>query len=193
MQSLGLGGLLLFLAAARALGRAQHHDHCSAFDVRHLIHRRGWAKVLGHALQDTPSNILVRHLPTAKSHREFDLIACFEELERQPALRLQVMLADLRAEADLFDVGRLLPLARFALAPALLVAELAIIHETTHRRDGVGLYFDEVESALAGHLQRIPGAQNADVRAVFVDQANLWDANALIDTDGSSGADGCLP
>jgi hypothetical protein len=66
----------------------------------------------------------------------------------------------------------------------LLVAVLRVVHDPAHGRTRIGSNLDQVEVLVPRVLQRIVGALDPDLSAVFVDQANLGHANALVDTGG---------
>ncbi len=71
--------------------------------------------------------------------------------------------------------------ARFALFPALLVAETPIIHEPTNRWNGVRRHFHQIKPAFARHLHRITCQDDPNLRTFVIDQANLADPDPLVD------------
>jgi hypothetical protein len=77
--------------------------------------------------------------------------------------------------------------ARLALFATLLVPELAIVHEPADGWHRVGRHLDEIESSFARHLERVECWDDADLLAVFVDQPDLANPDALVDPclDGS--------
>ncbi len=78
-------------------------------------------------------------------------------------------------------------LARVALLAPLLVAVLAVVHQATHGWDGRRRHLNQVKTALARHLQRLAGGQDAELLPVLVDDPHLADADALVDAGGTVG------
>src|SRR5690606_16516527 len=74
----------------------------------------------------------------------------------------------------------LLALARLALALALFVAELAVVHQAAHRRARVGCDFNQVQVPFLGHGQSLVGRQNAQLLAVLIDDPHLADADLMV-------------
>ena len=96
-------------------------------------------------------------------------------------LGVVVVLGDLRAELDLADRDLLLVLARLLLLLRLLVLVLGVVEHAADGRLGLGRHLDEVEVALLRVAQRVVDLHHADLLAVLADQANLWNADALVD------------
>jgi hypothetical protein len=86
-------------------------------------------------------------------------------------------------ELDLFDRDDLLLFLGGAFALFLLVEEAAVILDAANRGNRVGRNFDQIETAFAGDLQCLKGGQDAQLLAVFVDDANLARANPVVDAD----------
>jgi hypothetical protein len=86
-------------------------------------------------------------------------------------------------ELDFLENDDFLLLAGGALAFVLFVQELAVILDAADGRDGIGRDLDEVETALTRDLQSFKRRQNAELLAVFVDDADLACANSFVGTD----------
>jgi hypothetical protein len=176
------GGLLraLFVSSSR-LRRTHEHHHRSSLDMGRLINRPDLAQLRRKAIEQILADLLVSHLASTKEDAELHLIACFEELACLSPFGLEIVVVDLGPNSNLFQVRGLLSLAGLSLAPALLVAEFAIVHEAAYRGDRVRLNFDQVETAFTRHFHCVSGANDAYVVALFVDESNLWDSNSLVD------------
>src|SRR5215213_1980082 len=74
-----------------------------------------------------------------------------------------------------------------ALFAALLVPKLSVVNEPADGWHRVGRHLDQVETPLAGHLERVKCWNDADLLAVLVDQPDLANPDAFIDPclDGS--------
>ena len=103
--------------------------------------------------------------------------------DRLILLGLVVVLVHGHGELDLLDRDDLLLLLGGAFALFLLVEEAAVVLDAADRGNRVGRNLDQVEAALAGDLQRLKGRQDAQLFAVFVDDADFARANLLVDAD----------
>src|SRR5690606_23238147 len=86
-----------------------------------------------------------------------------------------------------------LVLARLALFPALLVPELAVIHQPAHWWGSVRRNLDEVEPSLPCHVKRFPGGNNADLPAFVINQSYLAYPNALVNASLRGSGNGSPP
>ena len=68
----------------------------------------------------------------------------------------------------------------FAFFLRFFVNEFPKIHYTTNRRGGPGGNLYKVHLGIAGNLQCLADRYNTDITAIWADQANLRDADALI-------------
>ena len=95
------------------------------------------------------------HLTTAKLQRDFDLVALVDESDDVTCLGVEVALADFWPVLHFLhrDIRRLLP-SLFGLL-ALLVFELAVVHDATDGWVRTGGDFDKVEVKPTGHTQRV--------------------------------------
>jgi hypothetical protein len=121
-------------------------------------------------------------LAAPEHDRHLHLVLLLEEALDVAALRLVVVLGDLRAQLDLPDVGLLLVLARRLRLLLLLVLVLRVVEDPSHGRLRVRGDLDQVEIPLLGSLEGLGGRDDADLLAVLVDQAHLGHADPLVDT-----------
>ena len=98
-------------------------------------------------------------------------------------LGLVVVLVDGDGELDFLDDDDFLLLARGPFALVFLVEEFAVVLNAADRRHGVGRDFHQIQAALAGNLQSFKGRKNAELLAVFVNDANFTRANPIVDAD----------
>ena len=103
-----------------------------------------------------------------------------EKLCRLAPFGFQVMVVDLRSNANFLEFDDVLILARIALLAALLIPELAIVHKTAHRWNSIRRNFDEIKSLLASHLERVTRRDDPYLVTFVIDQPDLADPDALI-------------
>lgn len=168
------------------------HDHGAAFHPGRLFDRAVRTELIGELIEQRLAQIGVGHLAAAKKDGEFHFVPGVEELGRLPPLRLEVVIVDLRPDANFFQFDDMLMTSRLALFPALLVAVLPVVHEPADGWHGIRRHLDQVEPTLARHLKRIECRDDADLLAVLIDQPNLADPDALIDA-GLDGSGNSLP
>jgi hypothetical protein len=166
---------------------SHEHDHGPALHARRLFDRAVRTELIGELIEKRLAQIRVGHLATAEEHSQLDLVSGVEELRGLTTFRLEVMVVDLGPDADLFQFDDVLMAAGLALFAALLVPELAVVHEPADGRHRVGRHLNQVEAPLAGHLERVKCWNDADLLAVLIDQPDLANPDALVDPclDGS--------
>ena len=175
-SGLGLGGFLL-------LGRGNDGVQDGAFHSGHELDDAGFADVLDQAVDDGVAEFAVGHLAAAEAEAGLDLVALGEEAHGLVLLGLIVVLIHGDGELDLFDRDDFLLFAGGAFALFLLVEEAPVILDTADGWDGVGRNLDKVQTTLAGNSQRLEGRKDAELFAVFVDDADFARANSIVDAN----------
>jgi len=154
-----------------------------AFHAGHKLHDAGFTDVQNEAVDDLVAQLAVSHLAAAEAEAGLDLVAIGEESDGLIFLGLVVVLVDGDGEFYLFDDDYLLAFFGGAFALFLLVEEAAIVLNAADGGDRIGRNLDQVETAFAGDLQGLEGGQDAELFAVFVDDADLTCANSIVDAD----------
>jgi hypothetical protein len=155
--------------------------HVAALLLGRLLDRGEIAEVLVEAVEQGAAALGMGLLATAEHDRDLDLVLLVEEALDVALLRLVVVVGDLRPELDLADVDLLLVLARLLGLLLLLVLVLRVVEQAADRRARVGGDLDQVEVGLAGDPARLVGVDDADLLTVGTDQADLRNADALVD------------
>jgi hypothetical protein len=88
----------------------------------------------------------------------------------------------LRAQADFLDLNLGLGFLGFAVLFSPFVDELAVVNHTADRRIGVRRDLDQVQLSVACDLQGLADRYDTDVAAIWPDQADFRDADALINS-----------
>ena len=156
---------------------------CRAFHARHELDQASVADIKNEAVDDLVAEIAMRHLAAFESQRRLNLVAFSEEPDCLVLLGLVVVLINRHRELDLFDDDDLLFLACGAVALVLLVKELAIVLDLADGGHGVGGDLYQVERAFPGHLEGVKRGHDAELFAIFVDDANLAGADAFVSAD----------
>ena len=163
------------------LAGREDHVHVAALLLRCLLDGREIAEVLVEAVEQRPAALRVGLLATAEHDRHLDLVLLVEEALDVALLGLVVVVGDLRAQLDLADVDLLLVLARLLGLLLLLVLVLRVVEQAADRRARVRRDLDQVEIGLAGDPAGLVGVDDPDLLAVGADQADLRNADALVD------------
>ena len=154
-----------------------------AFHARHELDNTGFANILNQPVDDGVAQIAVSHLTAAEAQAGLHLVAASQKLHRLILLGLVIVLVHGHGELDLLDHDHLLLFLGGALALFLLVEEAAVVLDAADRGNRVGRNLHQVQAALAGNLQRLKRRQNAQLFAVFVDDADFARANPVVDAD----------
>ncbi len=96
----------------------------------------------------------VGHLTAAEAHSDLDAVAFLEELHRVSHFNVQVVRVDAGGHTDLLDLDDTLILTGFLFLLELVKAELAVVHDLAHGRDGVGRDLYEIKLLFLCHSQR---------------------------------------
>ena len=154
-----------------------------AFHSRHEFDETSVADIEDEAIDNLVPEVAMGHLPAFESQRRLDLVAFSQKPDCLVLLGLVVVFVDRHRELDLFDDDNLLLLSRSALALIFLVKVFAVVLNLADRRDGVGRDLYQVEGAFPGHLESVKGSHDAELFAIFVDDANLAGADAFVSAD----------
>ena len=138
------------------------------------------AQLFLHPFEHAPTQVLMRHFPATEADGELHLIFVLQELVRVAHFGLIVVVFDARAHLDLFEFDNLLALAGLVGLFLLLVFELAEVHDLADRRVYVRRHLNEVEAGVGGAVERVTGADNAEVVAFIIDEANIRHVNIAI-------------
>ena len=154
-----------------------------AFHAGHEFDDAVVANVEDQAIDDLVAEIAVRHLAALEAQRGLDLVPFVKEADCHVLFGLVVMLVDGDREFDFLDDDDLLLLARGAVGLVFFVQVLAVVLDFADRRDGVGGDFYQVKGALPSHFEGFEGSHDAELLAIFVDDADFAGAYALIRAD----------
>ena len=144
-------------------------------------------QAIGDLQQQHAAAVRVGELTAAKARGDLQLVALVEELRGGFDLGLDVMLVDLRRDADLFPGHRALALLRLFRLLLLGVAVLPEIEDARHRRRGVRRDLDEVVPEVLRVRERALGRDDTELLVVRADQAHGGHADAFVDPQfGSS-------
>ena len=173
---LGLGGFLLF-------GRCDDGVQNRTFHARHELDDPGIADVLDQFVDDGVAQFAMGHLAATEAKTGLDLVALVEEAEGLILFGLVIVLIDRHGELALFDRNDLLLFLGGPVALFLLVEEAAVVLDAADRGSRVGRNLDQVEAPLLGDPHGLKGGQDAELFAVFVDDADFARTNLFVDAD----------
>jgi hypothetical protein len=122
------------------------------------------------------------HFTTTETQGDFHLVAFVDEGLHGAKFHLIVVLVDIGAHLDLFDLDDFLLLLGFVLLFLLFIFELAEVQDLHDRWVGVRADFKQVETNLKGALKRLAARHDAGHFAVLIDQTYLGRPDFLIHT-----------
>jgi hypothetical protein len=151
------------------------------FHARVLFDLGEFGDVALNALQQAHAQFAVSELTAAETQGHLDLVAFAKELVDRLHLRVIVMIVDVRAHLDLFDVLGPLRLAREIGLLLGLIFEFSDIEELGDGRVCVGRHLDQVESHLCGLFDRFRGEQHPEILAIFIDHAHFGRGDEFVE------------
>lgn len=122
-------------------------------------------------------------LATAELDSKLDLVALLQELNSVLKFEVEVMLIDSRPQFDALKFGDMALFARFAIALALLVFVLSVIHDLTDRRISGRSDLDEVQTTFFGKRQGIASGNYAVLCTFIIDQTAIPNAYAFVNSE----------
>jgi len=135
-------------------------------------------------LNDSTSNIHVGNLSPTKNKRYLGLISLFKKTPDMLNLKHQVMIIGLGTQLNLLDLNMYLFLSGFLQLLALLILELAIVHNAAngwHRR---GRHLNEIQLLLFRQFKCLGCWNDAELFAVRANYSNFRRADCVINVYG---------
>ena len=96
-------------------------------------------------------------------------------------LRVEVADIGVETQTNLFNFHNVLILSGFLFALGLFEPILAVVHDTAHRRHGIGRDLHQIQIAIIRHTLRVAGRHHTQLGTVFPDQAHFGVTDLLID------------
>ncbi len=142
--------------------RLQDQDHAFAFHLRVALDLGNHEKLGLDLREDLPPKVNVRQFAAAELQGELNLVSFFKELAGMIDFDLKIVIPDFDSLHlqffKLTGARRGAALVGFLL---LLISPLAVVHDFTHGRAGVGGHFNQVKSQFAGAALGFCGAGRA--------------------------------
>ena len=142
-------------------------------DVRHVVR---------HPIQKPPAELGVHHLTAPEADRDLRLVPVLEEPADVPGLELIIVLVRLRPHLHFLDLDDRLLLARVLRPAALLVLELAEVHDPADGRSRLRSHFDQVQLPLLSDPECLGDRENAELLPLGRDDAYLSNTDPLVDS-----------
>src|SRR5690606_38779497 len=160
--------------------RRQHHRHRTSLQLRWLLDHTVVGQLGCEALQQLLAEGGAFVLPAPETDRDPDLVVVVEEGGRLPLRDVEVMISDPHPHAEFLDARARLLLASLSLLDGLLVLVTPVVHQTTHRRLGVGRHFDQIEIELLGEPEGLVELLDADLLPVRCDHQDLFCPDGVV-------------
>ncbi len=149
--------------------RRQNHHHAVAVERWHRLDRHDVGGVVCHAFQQHARDFRMLHLTATEADADTHLGAFLGEFANTRDDNIDIMVVGLGAETQFLDFDLLLRLARFAFPFLFFVKLLAVVHQSTNGRIGIGRNLYEIQLPLCRQCQRFACRQNAELLTGFVD------------------------
>lgn len=163
------------------LNRIDEHRHRAPFHAGRLFNQSMRPQLLGQLIEEAASNVGMRHLSTTEENRQLDFVTAIKEPGGLATLRFKIVIVDLGPNSHLFEFNDVLVLPRFPLFAALLVPELAVIHEPADWRNRIWRDLNQVKTPVACHLQRFKCRDHPNLGAFLINQPDFTNPDSLID------------
>ena len=163
----------------RGLG-SQNHDHIPAFQFCGLLNDTELGASFRKAVHHFLSQFGMLNLAATEAKRNLHFVSATEKAAGVILLRLQIVLFNPNTQLNLFDGNDLLILTGFLFPFGLFKAILAVVHDLTNGRIGLGRDLDQIQSAIVRDLLRVAGGMDPQLRTVGINETNLWVSNFFV-------------
>lgn len=175
--SLGLAGLVI----KGALNGCEEHEHVTAFKLGRRFDRSVLFQVLRKTLEHIEPLLRMGHFAAAEHDGDLNACALLQETKDVTLLGLVIAHIDLGSELHFLDLDLGLVLTSLLGLHGLLVLELAVIHDPTHRGIRVGRNLHQVKPLFIGDALRIADAEETELRSIYADQTAGGSGDLVID------------
>ncbi len=127
----------------------------------------------------------MNYFPSPKCDSHLYLVALANKLPDAPLLDVHVMNICPGSHLNLLDLDDCLFLLGFLGLFALLITELAVIHDPAYRWTGIGSYLHQIKSPVPGLFQGLLSGDNTKLLSVFINQSYLPGPDPLINVYGA--------
>ena len=149
----------------------KHQRHTPAFHFGVAFDFAYRPQLIFDLLKQIAAQFQVSHFTPLKLERELNLIALFEELARMIDLDHQIMIADADSlQLQFLELAAAAGSAGLVFLLLLLIAPLAVIHDSADGRASGGSNFDKIHPSFACHAQGFGGGNGSDFFIQGVDQ-----------------------
>jgi hypothetical protein len=138
-------------------------------------------EIAADALQQTHTELLVRHFAAAKTQRYLRLVAFAKEADQIAQLDLVVAFIRARTKFDLLDLDLLQLESRLVLLLGFTVFELAVIHDAANGGFGRGRDLDKIEFRGLRLGDGFRQRHNAKLLAFFTYQPDFGGVDFAVD------------
>ena len=119
--------------------------------------------------------------PSPEADGELDLVAVADELAHLAELGVEVVAADVGAEAHFLEFVAFLGFAGLAFLFGGEVAQLAVVQQAADRGVGVGRHLHQVKVVHTRPGEGVGHGHYAKLLTIFSDYSYPWDADLLVD------------
>ena len=154
-----------------------------SFHARHKLNHTRFTNVLDEPVDDRVAQFAMCHLTAAEPQAGLYLVAFSQKADGLILLRLVVVLVNRDGEFYFLHNNHFLLFARCSLALFLLVQKASIVVDAADGWDRIGRNLNQVQSTLSCNLQSLKRGENAELFAVFIDDADFAGANPVVNAD----------
>ena len=156
----------------------QDCKHRSTFQGRLVLDQCDVGHTSGNRGNLRSSDLWMGGFTTAEAHFDLHFVAFFQETSRRPYANLQVMFVSARPQTDLLDLRDVLVLLASRLRLSCSNLNRPRSANPADRRVGGRRDLDQIAARLLCASDRLIDGNNADLLALFVDNADLGSAGS---------------
>lgn len=163
---------------------SDNHIHIAPFYSRLVLYDRHILQLFGNPFDNRPSDIHMRDLATPEHKSYLGFVALFQKTLDVLDLEFQIVIISFRTELDFLKQNVDLFLFCFLQLFALLILELAIIHDSADRGNCRWRNLDKIKLLLFGQFQGFGNRNYTQRLTIRTDNSHFGNPDGLVDING---------
>jgi len=160
----------------------QDDKHLVPFHARPCLYFANFDQILFQLLQDSRTQLPVRHLATTKPDGGLHFIAALQPLTRMLHAIVIIMIVGARSKLNFLNSDCYLLLLRLVRLLFGLVLEFSEVNNSANRRVGGSGDLDEIQTFFPGSANCVSNIEYAELLTLLAYDSHLGNTNALVNT-----------
>src|SRR6185437_451368 len=158
----------------------QDDKHLVPFHARPRLYFANFNQILFQLLQNSCTQLPVRHFTTTKPDGGLDFIPALQPLARMLHAIVIIMIVRARSKLNFFNSDCYLLLLCLVGLLFGFVLKFSEVNNSANRRVGSSSDLDEIQTFFPGGANRVSNIEHAELFTLFADDSNLGNTNPFV-------------